>query len=174
MCTSARPRKFLVFDPRPPLIVFKDGAAEEIVTFGAFMYDPEDKACEQFGDEVPTKVLQAWRSEGSKQVIHQAELWPAVVSRSAWASSMQHRRVMLYVDNDATRAALIRGSSANVHSARLVWMFWDFCNPADTPSRLDFATNEKLFGCRTTIAPQLHVESSQMPWEVKLVHRDVL
>jgi hypothetical protein len=65
---------FCAVDTRRPLLIFTDGAVEEQATFGAMMWDPEDAACEQFGDVVPDDVAMTWRQEGSKQIIHQAEL----------------------------------------------------------------------------------------------------
>jgi hypothetical protein len=154
------------------------------------MYDAEDGCCEQFGDLVDPELLSRWQKEGSKQVIHQAELLPAVVSRDLWKVRMLHRRTILFVDNDAARVSLIKGSSSNVHSDRLVWAFHDMdlsnqcrlwiarvpthSNPADPPSRLDFRTNESTFSCTTVQAKRLHVVDGQMPWEVELVKRDVV
>jgi hypothetical protein len=154
------------------------------------MYDVEDSCCQQFGDVVDPALLASWRKEGSKQVIHQAELLPAVVCRDLWQSRMAHRRTFLFVDNDAARVALIRGNSTNIHSDNLVWAFHDMdlhcqsriwvarvpthSNPADPPSRLRFRDNEIAFSCETVQAKRLQVVAGRMPWEVELVKRDVV
>ena len=182
---EAPDRRFLAVDPRKPLLVFTDGAVEgDVATFGAMMWDPEDSACEQFGDHIPDEVARAWRDEGSKQIIHQTELWPAAIARHQWASRMINRRVLFFIDNDAARVAIIKGSSSNVHSDRLVWIFHGFdvelqcrlwvarvpshSNPGDHPSRLDFVTNERAFACVTIQAQRMHVEAGELPWIARL------
>jgi hypothetical protein len=90
----------------------------------------------------------------------------------------------MFVDNDAARIALIKGSSTNVHSDRLVCVFHDYdidcqsrvwiarvpshSNPGDPPSRLDFVTNERLFGCTTVKAPRMRMEVGVQPWLVSM------
>ncbi len=97
---------------------------------------------------------------------------------------MLHRRSFFFVDNEAARVSLIKGSSSNVHSDRLVWIFHDFdvecqshvwfarvpsvSNPADAPSRLDFQENERLFRCHTIRAPRMSIGMSDLPWEATL------
>jgi hypothetical protein len=121
---------------------------------------------------------------GSKQVIHQAELWPALLSRFCWATRFVHRRVLLFVDNDGARASLIRGDSVNSSSRAIVWSFHNFylvrqtkmwvarvpspSNVADDPSRLEFRTNEILFQCLTIPMPSVSCVEGGRPWETRL------
>ena len=97
----------------------------------------------------------------------------------------RHLRTFFFIDNEAARVSLIKGSSSNVHSDRLVWIFHDYdvecqsrvwiarvpssSNPADAPSRQDFQVNEVLFRCHTIPAPSMGVGSSELPWESSLL-----
>ena len=137
------------------------------------------------GEDTREKIVSEWASSGSLQVIHQAEIWPAIVSRIVWKQRLHRRKVILFVDNDAARISLIKGDSGNAHSSALAWCFNDFdleqqwrlwitrvpssSNPGDAPSRLDFETNWKLFGCTTVPMPEIAMESGARPWEVVLV-----
>jgi hypothetical protein len=180
------PRSFCVVDPRPPVLIFTDGAAEEKsgITCGAICFDACTNTIEQFGGLIPSSITDVWIQSGSRQVIHQAELYPAVAARLVWAKLLKHRKVLVFVDNEAARVALIKGNSGNHHSAQLVWSFHDMdieqqcrmwiarvpscSNPADAPSRLDFAVNEKCFGAVTFPMPSIEFSAGNRAWEAKL------
>ena len=90
----------------------------------------------------------------ARQLIGQAELLPAVVAQRTWSQRWAGRRVLLFMDNDSARHALIRGGSTSTASAHLVGLFWreetllrayswiervpTASNVADGPSRLDY------------------------------------
>jgi hypothetical protein len=183
---SSPPRTFFVADPRPPVLIFTDGAAEMSsgITCGAIIFDSVSQTVQQFGGTVPAAITDVWLQSGSKQVIHQCELWPAVAARLVWAPLLQHRKVLIFIDNEAARVSLIKGNSGNQHSARLVWAFHDLdieqqcrmwvarvpscSNPADAPSRLEFLENERLFSAITIAMPSIELTAGSKPWEAKL------
>ena len=84
-------------------------------------------------------------------MIHQAELFPILVGLYLWRERLYRRHVLIFVDNDACRAALIKGSSQNASSAQILTWIWQeivvsqclvwvdrvpsTSNPADEPSR---------------------------------------
>ena len=94
------------------------------------------------------------------QLIGQAELLPVLLAQEVWRDRWRDRRVLLFVDNDSARHALIRGTSPAGASAAIVGRFWEseasygaytwiervpsVSNPADAPSRLEFGPALKL------------------------------
>ena len=71
-------------------------------------------------------MVETWRrTGGAAKVINQAEIYPAVVAVRMWANMLADRRAILFVDNEAARGALIKGSTSSVASAGLVGEFWD-------------------------------------------------
>ena len=95
-----------------------------------------------------------------RQLVGQAEILPVVLAQELWGQYLRGRRIIVFVDNDAARHALIRGASPSGPSAVLVSLFWanearlgSFCwvervptqsNPADGPSRLRFVEARRL------------------------------
>ena len=113
--------------------------------------------CEAFGAEVPRFFVEAVSaSTGSLRIIAQLELLPVLLAIWAWPASLlpAGRRVIVFIDNDSARFALIRGYSPVPASRALVETTWQELaraqaapwfervpstgNPADAPSRCDF------------------------------------
>ena len=101
---------------------------------------------------MPDSLVRQWRQAGgTTKVIHQAEIYPAVVGVKLWSAMLAERCVILFIDNEAARGALIKGSTTSAASAALVGEFWDHiarlgahvwiervpshANIADAPSR---------------------------------------
>ncbi len=59
-----------------------------------------------------------------KQVVGQAELVPCLAAKQVWRKRMRGRLVMNYIDNEAAKYALIKGTSPTRDSAWLVNEFW--------------------------------------------------
>ena len=151
------PRQIRALHVDAPLL-FTDGACEEsgsngrlVVGVGAVLFLASPRRVLWLGCNVPDALVDTWQSEGSKQVIAQGELLPILMARRLWADHLRGRSIMTFVDNDAARAAMIRGYSANRHSAAVVdqvarqdifegTLVWyervpSQSNPADAPSR---------------------------------------
>ena len=95
-----------------------------------------------------------------RQLVGQAEILPVLLAQELWGQYLKGRRVIVFIDNDAARHAIIRGASPSGPSAVLVGLFWanearlgSFCwvervpthsNPADGPSRLCFSMAREL------------------------------
>ena len=109
----AKPRSVKVGDKRKPIIIFTDGAHEETETgYGGVMIDPETNEVAAFGRNMGQKMLDRLSIEGKKkQIIGQAELYPAIVARKSWKKTIQGRDVLHFIDNDSARYALIKGTS---------------------------------------------------------------
>ena len=97
-------------------------------------------------------IVERWKAtSGRVKVIHQAELFPTVFALQIWERMLRGRRVLLFVDNEAARAELVKGATSSAASAELVTEFWSLAaravvavwvdrvpsrsNPADGPSR---------------------------------------
>ena len=158
---DAKPRHVSAWSGRPPLIIFTDGACEEdglCVTHGAAYYDPESHQALMFGDYVPTCWTDKWRTEGKKQLICQAELFPVLVAKNTWSHLISGRAVLWFIDNNSSLAAVIRSYSPVLENYELLVinarldvelqaMHWytrvpSKSNLSDDPSRLQFSELE--------------------------------
>ena len=114
-----------------------------------------------FGCGVEEAVVADWKKMNAKtRVIHQAELLPILVAMVTWQEVMAGRRIIVFVDNDAARSAVIKGSTASPASAKIVTAIWEMAvrsemqlwidrvptssNIADGPSRSQWASAIKL------------------------------
>ena len=139
----AKPRTISARDDRRPVVIFTDGAeegagSETSVGVGAVLIDPEqtdtrdllgqhpnkklrkngEKGRETFCGLVPPSVVEAWRRAiGTTKVIHQAELYPALLALQQWESLLTERRMILFVDNEPARSALVKGTTTAAASA---------------------------------------------------------
>ena len=132
----AKPRTVKAGDERRPILIFTDGAHEETETgYGGVMIDPEDNEVAAFGRNMG-KHLQARLSVAGKkkQIIGQAELYPAVVARRLWKEKIQGRDVIHFIDNDSAKFVLIKGTSPCLESAWLTQSFWTSESEADSRS----------------------------------------
>ena len=154
---AAKPRTLKVGQARPHVVLFVDGAEEpSCVSCGAVLYDQTEAHLRRvFAVRVKEEAVARWKKEGTKRVIHQAELLPVALAFGVWGALLADMRVLVFVDNDAARAALIKGSSGSMPSARLVHQAWlaasrhgmspwfervpSPSNVADAPSRLDLS-----------------------------------
>ena len=126
------------------------------------MIDPITQEVAGFGRDMKKAMKDRLTVKGKKkQIIGQAELYPAVVARRFWKEKIQGRDVIHFIDNDSARFALIKGSSPCLESAWLVQSFWtdegeadtrswiarvpSRSNIADGPSRGDRSECEKIF-----------------------------
>ena len=52
-----------------------------------------------------------WRRSGRTQLIFFTEILPGLVAKKTWSEILKNRRVFFCIDNEAAKAALIRGFS---------------------------------------------------------------
>ena len=90
------------------------------MTHGATLFDPERGASLMFGDSVPHEWVDRWRSQGKKQLICQAEIFPILVAKSTWPQLISCRAVLWFVDNNSALAAVIRSFSPIVENFELL------------------------------------------------------
>ena len=62
----------------------------------------------------PTTLVGHWKAASDiYRVIHQAELLPIATALRTWHEKLRGQRVLVFIDNDATRFAVIKGTSEN-------------------------------------------------------------
>ena len=144
------------------MLVFTDGACEdshETVTHGAALFDPCTNQAVMFGDNVPVQWVNKWKSEGRKQLICQAELFPILVCKWTWMDILKERSVFWFIDNNSALAAVIRSYSPVLDNfemlvinsrldVELQSLHWynrvpSHSNLGDDPSRLQFEELER-------------------------------
>ena len=166
---KAKPRIVRTGKQKKPVYTFTDGSCEPSQTsktgveagYGAVLFDPEDQTLEMFGGQVSEDLLHLLTNAGSKQqVVGQSELIPCHAAKVVWRNRLKHRRVILFIDNEAARYGLIKGSSPTRDSAWLLNEFWrkeaaaesntwiervpSASNCADHPSRGKFSILKNL------------------------------
>ena len=173
-----RPREISVGDERRPILIFTDGAWEDgRAGIGAVIIDLSTNFSVVLEGSVPDPLLQMWLREVGDQLICQIELYTMVVIRWVYASLLQGRRTIWWVDNHAARYSLIKGSSSSLtmkdlcrefyrHEAVAPTFSWiervpSPSNIADAPSRgspMEACSLLGLSSWETITHPQLLVD----------------
>ena len=124
---AAKPRRVRISSPLPPVIVLTDAAFESTnASIGGVIVDPTQNLYEFFGKRIGRDLVRKWQGKTKTQVICQAELIAIPVALTTWKDALRNRDVILFIDNDPAREALIRGSSVSsesscyVHGSRLL------------------------------------------------------
>ena len=113
---ASPPRHLCATDDTRVVLAFTDGAYEPDLN-GATCSSGlviVDSSCEfRLVQEVtvPSSLVQHWARGGAKQLIVYLELWPILVLLSRYGARFGNRRVVVFIDNNAVRDALIKGSS---------------------------------------------------------------
>ena len=100
---------------------------------------------------VPQELIEVWLREAGQQIICQIEMWAFLALRVAMSRNFTAIPVVAWIDNEAARYALMKGSADSVSlrnmarlsqhvelvSPSLIWYerVASFSNPADLPSR---------------------------------------
>ena len=150
----AVPRVIRLTAQNAPVLVFTDAAFENgRVTVGGCLFDKETGRREFFGGRLSGGIIQTWLDEGKEQLICQGELFAVPLALWIWRQVITQRNVLVFVDNEPAKDALIRGASSSLASSQMVRQCrllcaqigagpW-FCrvaspsNLADGPSRAD-------------------------------------
>lgn len=158
-----RPRVFQKQVNIQPALIFSDAAFEDgVATWGIVLVDHFSGKHAVFGGVIPACLVEFWMSFAIEQVITQAEAFAALLARRAFQDRILGRRVILFLDNDAARLALIKASSASLSLLQLAQLFHSSSNSdgalvwvdrvpsasniADWPSRGDEQAARTLLG----------------------------
>lgn len=137
-------------------IVFTDGAVEgECDKHGSVGGVLFVRMGGVFRAEVPDHVMSRL-CKSSANPIYELEVLPAVLAASLWGSRLRGSQCVFYLDNDAARAAFIKGHASTLESSIFMDQFVDlelnlqlkcwfsrvpsYSNIADDPSRSKFDT----------------------------------
>ena len=163
MCTylitslvTCPPRVISTTDSKQPALLFTDGAFEVesgigLGSSGLVFHDPLCGLKEVAEVDVPQSLISHWGRGGEKQLIAFLELWPVLLGLHTYGPGVRGRRLLVFIDNNGVRDALIKGSSplidlftmlslcsltVSVHSVS-PWFtrIPSASNPADDPSR---------------------------------------
>ena len=111
---SLTPREITLPVERRPIVVYTDGAFERTKdTWRAILIDPITGTRLCFAGVVPAFLLDAWKDLVGQQLISQIEFYAVVCLRWRTRHLIHLRRVLLFLDNEACRFALIKGRSAS-------------------------------------------------------------
>ena len=143
----------LVADTERTLLVFTDGAFEaeqELATISGILCDHAGNALRFFSERVPKLMLQALMEE-AQNPIYLIELLAAYLAVFLWGGLHSSTYVVAYIDNEASRLALIKAYYSTVLGNAIVrmfdtlednsqWKIWfgrvgSHSNPSDDPSR---------------------------------------
>ena len=145
-------REFRVADQKQPVLIFTDGAYEEgKASAGAIVFDPESAQTWVCRIPVPERLQELWLADAGKQIISQVEAWAMLVVRFDFRELLSSTQTLAWIDNEAARMSLIKGTSdsASMRSLARIFhlietacpaMIWlervaTFSNPGDAPSR---------------------------------------
>ena len=163
------PRTISTSDCNVPVMVYTDGAYEpeqqrRAGSAGVVLADFTSGLKIVRVVEVSQELLDHWGRHGSKQLIAYLELWPVLVWLHYYGCQFSGRRAIFYIDNNAVRDALIKGSSPNIDMfvmlalcslqvSRFSFHAWytriaSASNPADAPSRDEAASMASRLGAR--------------------------
>ena len=135
---------------RAPAVVLTDGACEESgdhVSVGGVLIPSDRSRPRWFHWNVPSRLLEHWRSFLDKeQVIHEAEILPAALSRRLWADQLRGELILHFIDQDAARLNLIRGYARSVAGAEVIDRFWEAEQDIEGSSWIDRVQTDANIG----------------------------
>ncbi len=118
---------------------------------------------------ISDSLVREWKSDGGRQIIGQAALYPVWLARKQWSGLLSGRRVFIFIDNNGSKDSIVRGFTfsrtgnwivgaiIDLEFSQVSWNWYarvpTSSNPADDPSRLD---SEALVpnGLFTQVFPQ--------------------
>ena len=109
-----KPRDLDMTIPKTPLLVFTDAAWEAPTSgWGIVLVDPESAENLVFHGTIPSQLVEHWLRTVGQQIICQAEMYAALLSRWYISQKYSCRRAIFWIDNDASRLALIKTVSTS-------------------------------------------------------------
>mgnify|MGYP000076091338 FL=1 len=84
----------------------KDGGG-----FGAFLATQNGDIISWFGLHVGVERFTTWFEQGRKNLIGEFETLAVAIALKLWAKLVTSSQVMIYIDNEGSKFALIRGYS---------------------------------------------------------------
>ena len=176
---TSPPRHVCAADDTRVVLAFTDGAYEpqadgDQCSSGLVIVDSSCDFRRVQEISVPSALIRHWARGGAKQLIIFLELWPILVFLARFGKRFHNRRVIVFIDNNAVRDALIKGSSPlcdlfcmlalcsyYISSNSICSWFTRVAsdsNPGDDPSRGRAKEMAELIGAE--LAPSLEASES--------------
>ena len=169
---KVRPRELRFDQCKSPIVVFTDASWDGATArWGVVIIDRETALRKVFAGEVPATLVQHWRTTVGSQIICQAEMYAVLLARFHIHELFSSRRVIIWVDNEACRFALIKSVSPSVSLLAMVQIFHSLgeddgltcwiervpseANVADLPSRGEGRQASDLLGA--DFSTELHL-----------------
>eukprot|EP00438_Fugacium_kawagutii_P033030 Skav231048 [mRNA] locus=scaffold2842:20283:21575:+ [translate_table: standard] len=109
---NLKPRYISVLANSVPIIVYTDGAFEAgVATWGGVVIDHYSSVAVVHHGVLPEEILDHWRASVGQQLICQIELLAFAILRVRYEALLCNRAVIAFIDNEAARVSLIKGSS---------------------------------------------------------------
>ena len=177
------PRTLKLEDQKPPVLLFTDGACEEVsgelvATVGGVLFHHDVSLPRVYGCEVNRAVLKSWMDADKVQPVSLTELYAVCLARSLWKSLLDNQKVIVFIDNQGVLDACIKGWSGEEQMKSLLLHFEtvDGVNPflpwfarvpsssncADYPSRGLWSKLKQLIGEFVLDEAQCFVDSSRL------------
>ena len=154
-------------------ILFTDGACEKSSSVGGVLICPMGRPISMFGENLPEDLVEVFYRE-SFHPIYEVELLPLFIVVMLWSSYIDKAQLVCYLDNDAARSGLIKGSGATRLADGIIQLFCEaeavlqlkswfsrvpsHSNISDGPSRLDFKLMLSV-GCSKVDVPWKEIAS---------------
>ena len=167
---KSRPRTFVPQQDRRCNIIFTDACFEmgnNKGGVGGVIFPRDGSQPMFFGESIPQEIIDLWMSQGSKQIIGQAEMLPVIMAKRIWSKLLKGSRNIFFVDNESARECYVRHASPVVYSralilssvledSRLGALNWyarvpTLANWADEPSRGVFLDMMKIGALRCNV-----------------------
>ncbi len=108
------PRILKVDGPRPPILLFTDGACESVsgellATVGGVLFHPEEPLPRAFGCAVSENIVQSRMDADKIHTVSLTELNAVCLSRSLWKRQLNDQKVIVFIDNQGVLDACIKG-----------------------------------------------------------------
>jgi hypothetical protein len=165
---NSEPKTITWSDPLQPVVVFTDGASEgdhnehTSHTVGALLIDVVSNTRIVLDGFVHATLVDLWCKHVGDKFICQVEAYPVLCLMHMYSTLLRHRRVLFFLDNDASRHAFIKCTSQSNSMKALAYAFYNISsgcrpwfarvptesNPADLPSRQQAALAAQLFNCQ--------------------------
>ena len=114
----AKPRTITLNEDPRPVVLFTDGAWEPGATCpagaGMVLIDPVTGLRVVHEICIPDKILFSWKAKGKAQLIAELELLALVIAFRESSAVFRRRRVLVFVDNNAIRDAVAKGTSRSI------------------------------------------------------------
>ena len=103
-------------------LLFTDGACENKSSVGGVLVSPRGQPIAMFGDTLPAEFERVFY-QNSAHPIYEVELLPLLISIFLWGSWVDKAQFVCYLDNDAARSGLIKGSGATKLADAIIQLF---------------------------------------------------